>query len=128
MCFKLLLFVTFSAVSAWHVLPCQAETVSICDAADSDDYLTKASGQFLRGATNLGFCWVELFHQPALEAKSGNGNLFYGVAKGVGHTAVRALKGVGDIATFVAPHRYEDGTFAAVADDCAFGSAGLEAR
>lgn len=104
-----------------------AETVSICEAAESDDYLTKASGQFLRGASNIGFCWTELIQQPAIEARTG-GNILYGVLRGVGYTAVRAVKGVGEIATFPAPHRDPDGVFAHVADDCAFGAAGLEPR
>ncbi len=105
----------------------RAETVTICEAAEADDYLTKASGQFLRGATNIGFCWIELIHQPEVSIRTG-GNLFYGVLRGVGHTAMRVVKGVGEIATFPAPHRDPDGVFAHVADDCAFGAAGLEKK
>ena len=121
-------FIVLAALLAlslgWQV-SCRAETVSICDAASADDYLTKASGQFLRGATDIGFCWLEMIHQPALEAR-GNRNLFAGIAKGVGHTFLRIVKGVGDIATCIAPHRDEEGRFPRVASDCAFGAVGLE--
>jgi putative exosortase-associated protein (TIGR04073 family) len=124
----LLLFLcAFSVAVGLKTAPCRAETISICDAASSDDYLTKTSGQFLRGATNISFCWLEMIHQPALEVQS-RGNLFAGVAKGVGHTFLRVVKGIGDIATCASPHRNEDGTFPSVTRDCAFGSVGLEDR
>ncbi len=126
---RLLLFLcVFSAAAGSGAVPCRAETISLCDAASSDDYLTKASGQFLRGASNIGFCWLEMIHQPAIEARKEGGNLFVGIAKGVGHTALRVAKGLGDIATFVAPHQDEDGSFPHVARDCAFGSVDLEDR
>ena len=116
-----------SAFLTGRPTPCRAETLSVCDAASSDDYLTKASGQFLRGATNIGFCWLEMIHQPALEAHRG-GNLFAGIFRGMGHTALRVVKGMGDLSTFLAPHRDEEGAFPHVAQDCAFGAAGLEDR
>ena len=109
----------------WAAPRCAAETISLCDAASSDDYLTKTSGQFLRGASNIGFCWLEMIHQPALEARSG-GNLFAGLAKGVGHSLLRVVKGIGDIATCASPHRDENNAFPAVTQDCVFGSVGLE--
>ena len=123
----LLLLGALSATIGWQAVPCRAETISICDAASSDDYLTKTSGQFLRGATNIGFCWLEMIHQPELEIRSG-GNLLVGVAKGVGHSLLRVVKGIGDIATCASPHRDQDGTFPSVTQDCAFGSVGLEDR
>ncbi len=125
---ELLLFLcVLSAAIGWQATPCRAETISICDAASSDDYLTKTSGQFLRGATSLCFFWLEMIHQPELELRSG-GNLFTGVAKGVGHSFLRVVKGIGDIATCASPHRDEDGAFPSVTQDCAFGSVGLEDR
>lgn len=124
---RIFLYLGLSASLWGFALPCRAETISICEAASSDDYLTKASGQFLRGATNIGFCWLEMIHQPALEARR-RGNLFVGIFKGAGHTALRLIKGVGDIATFLAPHRDEYGAFSHVANDCAFGAVGLEDR
>jgi len=124
----LLFLCLFSVVSGWRALPCRAETISVCDAAASDDYLTKTSGQFLRGTTGIAFCWLELIHQPALEWRSERKNLFIGAAKGVGHTFLRIVKGIGDIATCASPHRDEDGGFPSVTQDCPFGSVGLEDR
>ena len=115
------------ALSLGWKAACRAETISICDAASADDYLTKASGQFLRGTTSIGFCWLEMIHQPALEAR-GNRNLLAGIAKGVGHTFLRVVKGVGDIATCIAPHRDEEGGFPRFSNDCAFGAVGFEDR
>lgn len=105
-----------------------AEISSLCSAADSDSYITKASGQFTRGIVNMGFCWIELIHQPGLELKPEmGGNLFRGLGRGVGHTLLRAAKGVGDIFTaFLPPH--EDGTYEVIVHDCAFGIMGLEER
>ena len=51
-------------------VPCRAETISICEAASSDDYLTKTSGQFLRGTSNLSLCWLEMIRQPVLEPQT----------------------------------------------------------
>ncbi len=123
----LLSLCVFSVAIGWQTAPSWAETISLCDAASSDDYLTKTSGRFLRGTANIGFCWLEMIHQPALEAKSG-GNLFAGLAKGVGHSFLRVVKGIGDIATCASPLRDEDGTFPSVTRDCALGSVGLEDR
>ena len=123
-------FTLFLAVLVLLTSPprfCRAETISLCDAASSDDYLTKASGQFLRGASNIGFCWLEIIHQPIREVQGG-GNLFLGLARGVGHSFLRVAQGVGDIATCASPHRDEEGNFPAVTQDCVFGSAGLEDR
>ena len=105
-----------------------AEISSLCSAADSDNYITKASGQFARGIVNMGLCWVELIHQPGLELEPEmGGNLFRGLGRGVGHTLLRAAKGVGDLFTaFLPPH--DDGTYEVIVNDCAFGILGLEER
>src|SRR3989338_8006939 len=116
-----------SALLTGPARPCSAEILSLCDAASSDDSLTKTSGQFLRGAANIGFCWLEMIHQPAREARSG-GNLFTGLAKGVGHSFLRVAKGAGDIVLCASPRRNKEGTFPSVSQDCALGSVGLENR
>ncbi len=104
---------------------CRAETLTVCEAASSDDYLTKTSGQFLRGTANLSLCWLEMIRQPVIEVRSGN-NLLIGLFKGVGHTLLRGAKGLGELLTFPVPQRNEDGSFPHIANDCAFGTAGLE--
>lgn len=123
-----LLLAFFSATLLLQAQASRADTATICEAAEADDYLSKTSGQFLRGATNLGFCWLEMIHQPALEARSERRNLFLGLLNGIGRTGLRAVKGLGDLATCVAPHRDKDGNFPRVARDCAFGAVGLEER
>lgn len=105
-----------------------AEISSLCSAADSDSYITKAGGQFARGIVNMGLCWVELIHQPSLELKpETGGNLFRGLARGVGHTVLRAGKGISDIFFCLSPPN-TDGTYNVIAKDCAFGVLGLEER
>ena len=73
----LLFLCAFSVAVGWQPVPCRAETISLCDAASSDDYLTKTSGQFLRGTTGIAFCWLEMIGQPAAEVRSG-GNVVTG--------------------------------------------------
>ena len=106
-------------------IPCRAETLTVCEAASSDDYLTKTSGQFLRGTANLSLCWLEMIHQPVLESRAG-GNLLVGLFKGAGHTFLRAVQGVGELVTFPVPQREPEGNFPHIANDCAFGAVGLE--
>lgn len=100
------------------------EGITLCEAASSDDYLTKSSGQFLRGTANVSLCWLELFHQPAQEMRSG-GDIFTGIFKGFTHTIRRGAQGIGELMTFPAP-RQPDGSFPIIADDCALGALNLE--
>lgn len=100
----------------------------ICDAADSEDYLTKTSGQFLRGVTNLSLCWVELFHQPVVTVEEG-GNVVTGLFKGIGHTLLRGAKGLGEALLCWDPRDPKTGSFhAPLSKDCALGILGLEGR
>jgi len=123
---KLLVFLSLLTASPWLLASaCRAETITVCEAASSDDYLTKTSGQFLRGTANLSLCWLEMIHQPVIEVRGGN-NLFVGLFKGVGHTLLRAAEGVGELVTFPVPQQDKDGSFPHIANDCAFGIAGLE--
>lgn len=100
--------------------------MSICQAASSDDYVTKLSGQFIRGASNLAFCWVELFNQPIRAAKQNNG-VIKGVGRGVRETVSRAASGVGELVTAPLP-RAKDGTYLHTAESCPYGVLGLEER
>ncbi len=100
--------------------------MSICQAASSDDYVTKLSGQFIRGLSNVAFCWVELFHQPFIAAKQNNG-VIKGVGRGVRETASRAVCGVGELFTAPLPPA-KDGTYLHTAESCPYGVLGLEER
>lgn len=103
-------------------------TAPICDAAESEDYITKTSGQFLRGVVNLAFCWVELFNQPVVAYREGR-SVPAGFIKGIGHTLLRGGKGLGEALLCWDPRDPKSGTYPRpIADDCAFGILGLEER
>ena len=76
----------------------------ICGKANdaSSNYSSNASHTLLRGATNTLFGWTELMRQPAEEVKAG-GNVFTGIAKGIGYGAGRTLAGAGEVLTFWVP-------------------------
>lgn len=100
----------------------------LCDAAESEDYITKASGQLLRGATNLCLCWVELFNQPVVAYREGR-NVPFGFVKGIGHTLLRGGKGLGEMLLFWDTRDPKSGNLPRpLSDDCALGVLGLEAR
>ena len=112
------------------VRPAFADTTpgaALCNAAESEDYLTKASGQLLRGVTNLCFCWVELFNQPVVAYREGRG-VAGGILPGVGHTLLRGAQGLGEMVIFPVPRQEKTGSFPKFADDCALGVVGLEER
>ena len=71
---------------------------SVCNWAASDSYPTAATGKLLRGVTNAGFGWIELFRQPTI-----NANKWEGASKGVYHTLTRTLTGAAEAATFLVP-------------------------
>ena len=113
-----------AAGPAWAV---KRKPAPNCDAAESDDFLTKASGLLLRGATNIAFGWVELFRQPILAKEEGRGPIT-AIGKGIGRTVLRELQGVGEICLIPAPKQEKTGEYPTLADDCALGAAGLEGR
>ena len=76
----------------------------ICAKANDDSipYVEKAGNTLARGALNAFFGWTELIRQPAKTTKEG-GNVFTGVANGVGQGALRTLSGLGELFTFWTP-------------------------
>lgn len=88
----------------------------VCDNAASDSYPAKTGGQLARGVANTGLCWMELANQPMKEMKGG-GNILIGMGKGVGHTCIRLVQGVGEIVTCPTP-RAKDGKFTQIAHNC----------
>ncbi|MDO8729808.1 MAG: hypothetical protein Q7J69_01275 [Candidatus Omnitrophota bacterium] len=87
----------------------------ICSKTTSDNWGTKTGSQLARGAANTGGCWMEMVNQPMKEMKTGTHNPVIGVAKGVGHTCLRLVKGVGEIITSPMP-KAKDGS--QIATDC----------
>ncbi len=86
----------------------------VCSNTTSDNHLVKTGSQLARGAANTGLCWTELVNQPMKEARAG-GNVLVGVGKGLGHTGLRAVKGVSEIITAPLP-KAKDGS--QIASDC----------
>ncbi len=113
------------------VTPCASvqarEPISMCEAAESDHYLTKAGGMFMRGAANAGLCWLEFFHQPMKAAEEGD-SILLGTLKGPLYALIRAGQGAGDMLLALAPPNRE-GEYPRVASgDCTLGILGLEER
>ena len=65
-------------------------------------YGENAANTLARGALNLGLGWTELIRQPGKNARKGK-NVLLGVANGVGFSARRTLRGLGELLTFWAP-------------------------
>ena len=68
----------------------------------SADYSAKAGSTLVRGATNTLLGWTEVIKQPAREAKAG-GNVFTGMAKGLGQGLQRTAGGIAEVLTFWTP-------------------------
>ena len=86
------------------VLAAQKGQCPVCTKASDEaaSYSSKAGYTLARGAANTLLGWTELIRQPATEVKAG-GNVFTGLAKGVGHTVTRTFSGVGEVLTFWTP-------------------------
>lgn len=99
------------------VMADEQKLCQVCSRAGHDEatYGAKAGTTLTRGAANTLFGWTELIRQPAAEVKSG-GNVFSGIAKGVGQSLKRTLGGVGEVLTFWTPK--VNNHYLAFADDC----------
>ena len=82
----------------------KAAMCPVCDKAgdDSASYPSKAGYTLVRGAANTLLGWTELIRQPVSEVKGG-GNVFTGLAKGVGEGVKRTLGGAAEVVTFWTP-------------------------
>jgi putative exosortase-associated protein (TIGR04073 family) len=65
-------------------------------------YPSKAGHTLLRGTANTLLGWTELIRRPAQEVKAG-GNVFTGIAHGVGSSVTRTLSGAAEVLTFWTP-------------------------
>ena len=76
----------------------------ICSKANNTDatYQEKAGNTLARGLLNMTLGWTELIRQPAKKARKG-GNVFGGMANGVGKSFVRTMRGAGEVLTFWTP-------------------------
>ena len=89
----------------------------ICAKANQEkaDYSTKAGHTLARGAANTLLGWTDLIREPAQEARRG-GNVFRGLALGVGRSVTRTLGGAGEVLTFWTPK--VQGRYLHFAHDC----------
>lgn len=95
----------------------QGAMCPVCSKASDERaaYSSKAGYTLIRGAANTLFGWTELIRQPAQEVKAG-GNVFTGIATGVGKGVMRTFAGAGEVLTFWTP-KTERG-YLHFADDC----------
>lgn len=119
MVFGVLAFAAAAAVFSFSpsAMADEQKICQVCSHAGRDEasYGAKAGTTLTRGAANTLFGWTELIRQPADEVKSG-GNVFGGIAKGVGESVKRTLGGVGEILTFWTPK--VNNHYIAFASDC----------
>ena len=95
----------------------KAAMCPVCDKAgdDSASYPSKAGYTLVRGAANTLLGWTELIRQPVSEVKGG-GNVFTGLAKGVGEGVKRTLGGAAEVLTFWTPKM--KGNYLHFSDNC----------
>ncbi len=76
----------------------------ICGQANNQNasYSVKAAHTLARGGANTFLGWTEVIRQPADEVRAG-GNLFTGIAKGIGRGVSRTFAGAGELLTFWTP-------------------------
>jgi len=71
---------------------------------DSVTYGEKAGNTLARGVLNFTLGWTELIRQPAKKARAGD-NVWRGIANGIGKSALRTARGLGEVVTFWTPKR-----------------------
>lgn len=65
-------------------------------------YLDKTSNTLIRGILNTTLGWTEVLRLPAKRARK-DGNLWNGLASGLGSSVTRTLNGLAEIITFWTP-------------------------
>ncbi|MBI4003934.1 MAG: hypothetical protein HY353_02835 [Candidatus Omnitrophica bacterium] len=95
----------------------KARLCPICAKANDDQatYGEKAGNTLARGALNLGLGWTEMIRQPGKAAREGK-NVFHGIANGIGFSARRTLRGLGELLTFWTPK--VEGEYIHFSKDC----------
>ena len=95
----------------------QPRLCPICAKANSEQaaYGEKAGNTLARGALNFGLGWTELIRQPGKAAREGK-NVFHGIANGIGASARRTLRGLGELFTFWTPK--VEGEYIHISNDC----------
>ena len=96
------------AIALWAMAtPAWAEEQRLCPICSkannpSATYQEEAGNRLARGVLNMTLGWTELIRQPAKKARK-DGNVFAGMATGMGHSVVRTVRGLGEVLTFWTP-------------------------
>ena len=99
------------AIGLWILLGCSGPVMAgerivcpVCSKANDEaaTYASKAGSTLVRGTANTLLGWTELIRQPVMEVKEG-GNVFRGMAQGVGQGVKRTLTGAAEVLTFWTP-------------------------
>lgn len=94
-----------------------ADKCGVCDLAESQSWGASAPGKIIRGITNVGLSWTEIFSQPIREKNFG------AVGKGLGFFFIRLAQGAGEILTFWLPPSPSEPL-----NQCALGDMGVTGR
>ena len=130
--FSLLLFfslTTSSSVFAQAGSSGSAESVaakgahcSVCEGAESQKWVKSAPGKLLRGFTNVGLGWMNLFSKTKESIVEGD-NVLIGIGKGFGYTIARTVQGGLETLLFFFPPASDEPL-----RNCALGDAGWTGR
>lgn len=82
---------------------------------DSIGYGEKAASALIRGMLNASLGWTDFIRVPAKETKEG-GNVFMGIANGLGAGISRTFVGIAEIFTFWTPQ--VEGEYLHLINDC----------
>lgn len=94
----------------------------VCEGAESESWARSAPGKIVRGLTNAGLGWTNLFAQPVHLANSGE-SVLTGVGKGFGYLFIRTIQGVVEIGIFWLPPTHDEPL-----KNCALGDLGITGR
>ena len=78
--------------------PAPEKICGLCNAAESDGYLTQVGGKLGRGLANGLLGWTELFVQP-VKASHAHEGLAVGIDRGIGNMLKRTVVGIGEFFT-----------------------------
>ena len=95
----------------------EPEMCPFCLKANDPDssYLDKSGNILMRGVLNTTLGWTEVLRLPAKQARK-DGNIWNGLADGLGSGVTRTLNGLAEIVTFWTPK--VNGSFVHFSDDC----------
>jgi len=115
--FLLLFSLGGTALAEEGSAPAEPQLCPFCLKANSPDvsYADKTGNTLVRGVLNTTLGWTEVLRLPAKEARKG-GNIWNGLAGGLGSGVTRTLNGLAEVVTFWTPKM--GGSYVHFSDDC----------